>query len=59
MDALLPRLAAFAEKEAAPRFRRVLNATGVVIHTNSRPLVLADEAVNAILKLAGGTPTLS
>lgn len=34
LDALLPRLAAFAEKEAAPRFRRVLNATGVVIHTN-------------------------
>ena len=58
LDALLPRLAAFAEKEAAPRFRRVLNATGVVIHTNMGRSVLADEAVNAILKACRGYSNL-
>ena len=58
LDALLPRLAAFTEKEAAPRFRRVLNATGVVIHTNMGRSVLADEAVNAILKACRGYSNL-
>ena len=58
LDALLPRLAAFAEKEAAPRFRRVLNATGVVIHTNMGRSVLAGEAVNAILKACRGYSNL-
>ena len=45
-------------KEAAPRFRRVLNATGVVIHTNMGRSVLADEAVNAILKACRGYSNL-
>ena len=58
LDALLPRLAAFAEKGAAPRFRRVLNATGVVIHTNMGRSVLADEAVDAILKACRGYSNL-
>ena len=46
------------KKEAAPRFRRVLNATGVVIHTNMGRSVLADEAVNAILKACRGYSNL-
>ena len=58
LEALLPALAAFAEKEAAPRFRRVLNATGVVIHTNMGRSVLADEAVEAILKACRGYSNL-
>ena len=58
MDALLPQLAAFAERESGPRFRRVLNATGVVIHTNMGRSVLADEAVDAVLKACRGNTNL-
>ena len=32
--ALAPRVACFVRSYARPRFRRVLNATGVVVHTN-------------------------
>ncbi len=46
--ALRPALAAFARAGARPHFRRVLNATGVVIHTNLGRSVLADEAMDAV-----------
>ena len=51
-EKLLPRARAFVRAEARPCFRRVLNATGVVIHTNLGRSILAEEAVNAAL-LAG------
>lgn len=51
-EKLLPRAKAFVRAEARPHFRRVLNATGVVIHTNLGRSILAEEAVNAAL-LAG------
>lgn len=58
LAALLPGLAAFAARESAPRFRRVLNATGVVIHTNMGRSVLAEEAVDAILSACRGYSNL-
>lgn len=46
-DRLMPRLEAFLRKGLRPSLRRVLNATGVVIHTNLGRSVLARRAIEA------------
>ncbi|EPR35107.1 L-seryl-tRNA(Sec) selenium transferase [Alkalidesulfovibrio alkalitolerans DSM 16529] len=48
MERLLPRLLAFVRRGARPHFRRVLNATGVVIHTNLGRSCLAEAATRAV-----------
>ena len=53
LDALLPRLTAFVRFRARPHFRRVLNATGVVIHTNLGRSLLARSAVEAVAEACG------
>ncbi|MHC1751284.1 L-seryl-tRNA(Sec) selenium transferase [Humidesulfovibrio sp.] len=52
LPALTPRLAAYVRQGLRPRFRRVLNATGVVIHTNMGRSLLAAEAVAAVTSAA-------
>jgi len=49
VEALLPRAKAYVIAGSRPHFRRVVNATGVVIHTNLGRSILADEAVQAVV----------
>jgi L-seryl-tRNA(Ser) seleniumtransferase len=53
MDAL-----ARAEAAARPSLRRVINATGVIVHTNLGRAPLPDVALDAIRDAAGGYSTL-
>ena len=48
--ALLPRMTAFVRAQSRPHFRRVLNATGVVVHTNLGRSLLAKSAVDAVVE---------
>ncbi|EGB14167.1 L-seryl-tRNA selenium transferase [Pseudodesulfovibrio mercurii] len=51
--ALSPRLTAYVRSKARPHFRRVLNATGVVIHTNLGRSLLAKSAIDAVAEACG------
>src|SRR5262245_1470307 len=57
-DALLARVAARLDAEAAPRLGRVINATGVVLHTNLGRAPLAEAAVEALVLAARGAVNL-
>ena len=53
LDALLPRLTAYVRVHSRPHFRRVLNATGVVVHTNLGRSLLAKPAIEAVAEACG------
>jgi len=53
LDVLLPRLTAFVRAQSRPHFRRVLNGTGVVIHTNLGRSLLAKPAIEAVAEACG------
>ncbi len=50
LPALSARAAAYVRFKARPHFKRVINATGVVIHTNLGRSILADAAVEAVVQ---------
>lgn len=53
LDALLPRLTAYVRAKSKPHFRRVLNGTGVVIHTNLGRSILSKSAIEAVSEACG------
>ncbi len=55
---LAARIAARAASEALPRLRRVLNATGIVLHTNLGRAPLAAAAQRAVGEIARGYSSL-
>ena len=46
--AILKEIVALSEKLNRPRFRRVVNGTGVIVHTNLGRSLMAEEALEAI-----------
>jgi L-seryl-tRNA(Ser) seleniumtransferase len=57
-EGLLAAAAARLEAEAAPRLQRVVNASGVVLHTNLGRALLAAAAVDAVVAVARGACNL-
>ena len=50
LERLAGRMAAHVRTRSRPHFRRVLNATGVVVHTNMGRSLLAPSAVDAVVQ---------
>ena len=57
-NAVLPRLRAAVIRRDSPRFRRVINGAGVVVHTNLGRSVLPKEAQEAVRIAASGYSNL-
>ncbi len=57
-DAIVQQAAAWLEAEARPVLRRVINATGIILHTNLGRAPLAPEAMQAVMEVAGGYSNL-
>ena len=57
-DALCAKIAVLACRENAPSLRRVINGTGIILHTNLGRACLSDKAAQAAASVAGSYSTL-
>ena len=57
-DALCAKIAVLACRENAPSLRRVINGTGIILHTNLGRACLSDKAAQAACSVAGSYSTL-
>ena len=57
-DAVAAEVARLVAVKAQPSLRRVINATGIVVHTNLGRSPLAEAAVEAVVQVARGYSTL-
>lgn len=57
-EVIAERVAAQVKNQQVPSLRRVVNATGVVLHTNLGRAVLAEEARQAVFEVGGCFSTL-
>ncbi|MCL2818715.1 MAG: L-seryl-tRNA(Sec) selenium transferase [Actinomycetia bacterium] len=57
-DSIIDSVVASLALSEIPSLRRVVNATGIVIHTNLGRSILADDALDAVVEVATGYSTL-
>lgn len=57
-EVITGRVLQLIETKKKPRLRRVINGTGVVLHTNLGRAILSQAAVDAVVKVAGGYSNL-
>ena len=57
-EAILNQVKSLSDKKLAPKLVNVINATGVVLHTNLGRSLLCDEALENITRIAGGYSNL-
>lgn len=55
---IVARVCAEVERRIQPSLRRVINATGIIVHTNLGRSILADAALQAVQEVAQGYSTL-
>lgn len=58
IQSLQPELLDYIHRRSRPNFRRVINATGVVVHTNLGRSILADSATRAAARACAGYSNL-